>query len=281
MSAPEVGKPAGEGGDRELPDHQSGSRDGRVGPAPSRESTEQQKSTPCAETGVVTQGEPGQVPPRQQHAHGTTRGSFSEHSGQVEEIYLPEDGPAELGAYTSIADAEWAGQEARKADFQSGLVLWAYGSRDENGAVGYAVAWRKGRSWAGRKTHMGFYQAYGAECAAIARALEVAAERAKRRRLGRVLIFTDAQAAITRMTHNEPGPGQTCALQVRKAIAALREREAAIEIEIRWCPAHKGIPGNEIADGWAKQAASEPDDHGVEWLKHADKYGRCQPQRPT
>jgi len=114
----------------------------------------------------------------------------------------------------------------------------------------------------------------GGKCAAIARALEVAAELAKRRRLGRVRIFTYAQATITRMTHDEPGPGQTYALQARKAIAALREREAAIGVEICWCPAHKGIPGNEIADGWAKQAASEPDDHGVEWLKHADKYGR-------
>ena len=44
---------------------------------------------------------------------------------------------------------------------------------------------------------MGYYQeAYGAECAAIARVLAVAAERAKRRKLGRVHIFTDAQAAI-------------------------------------------------------------------------------------
>jgi len=108
--------------------------------------------------------------------------SASRYSGRVEEIYLPEGGPAELGAHASIADAEWAEQEAGKADFQPRLVLWTDGSRDENGAVGYAVAWRKGRSWEGRKTHMGFYQeAYGAECAAIARALKVAAERAKRR----------------------------------------------------------------------------------------------------
>jgi len=77
---------------------------------------------------------------------------FSEYSGRVEEIYLPEDG---LGAHTSIADTEWAEQEARKADFQPELVLWTNGLRDENGAVGYAVAWRKGGSWAGRKTHMG------------------------------------------------------------------------------------------------------------------------------
>ena len=49
---------------------------------------------------------------------------------------------------------------------------------------------------------MGYYQeAYDAECAAIARALAVAAGRAKRHKLGRVRIFTDAQAAITRMTH--------------------------------------------------------------------------------
>jgi len=60
-----------------------------------------------------------------------------------------------------------------------------------------------------------------------------AAERSKRHKLGRVRIFTDAQAAIMRMTHDEPGPGQTYALQARKAIAALREREPSVEIEIR------------------------------------------------
>jgi len=91
----------------------------------------------------------------------------------------------------------------------------------------------------------------------------VAAERSKRRKLGRVRIFTDAQAAITRMTREEPGPGHTYALQARKAIAALREREPSVEIEIRWCPAHKGIPGNEVAGGWAKQATSGQDDRGV------------------
>jgi len=189
-----------------IPDHQSGSRDGRVVPTPCGEPPEQQKSTPCAETDDVTQGEPAKSLPGCNTAMGQRMVHFSEYFGRVEEIYLPEDGPSELGANIAIAEAEWAEQEARKADFQPGLVLWTDGSRDENGPAGYAVAWREGRSWAGRKTHMGYYQeAYDAECAAIARALEVAAERAKRRRLGRVRIFTDAQAAITRMTHDEPG----------------------------------------------------------------------------
>ena len=98
-----------------------------------------------------------------------------------------------------------------------------------------------------KKLGRGPHGAYDAKCAAIARALAVTAERLKRRKLGRVRIFTDAQAAITRMTHDEHRPGQTYALQARKA---LREREPSVEIEIRWFPAHKGIPGNEIVGAW-------------------------------
>jgi len=64
------------------------------------------------------------------------------------------------------------------------------------------------------------------------------------------------------MTPDELGPGQIYALPTRMAMAALNWRAPSVEIEICWCPAHKGIPGNEVADGLAKQAASEPDDHG-------------------
>ena len=81
------------------------------------------------------------------------------------------------------------------------------------------------------------------------------------------------------MTHDEPGPGQTCAIQARQAIAILRKQEPAVEIETNWCPAHKGIPGNEVADEWAKLAANEPDDHGVEWLARA--HGTRLPERAT
>ena len=97
--------------------------------------------------------------------------------------------------------------------------------------------------------------------------------------LGKIRIFTDAQAAITRMTHDEPDPRQTYALQARQAIEDLRKREPVIKIEIRWCSTHKGVPGNEAADWWAKLAASEPDDHGVDWLALAD--GTRLPARPA
>jgi len=75
----------------------------------------------------------------------------------------------------------------------------------------------------------------------------------------RVTIFSDAQAAIKRMASDEPGRGQQYALQTRKHIATLRKARPGITIEIRWCPAHKGIAGNEKANEWAKIAAEEPD----------------------
>ena len=76
-------------------------------------------------------------------------------------------------------------------------------------------------------------------------------------------IFTDAQAAIRRMASEEPGPGQQYAIQARKHIAVLRRARPGITIEIRWCPAHKGVAGNEKTDEWAKIAAEKPSTRGV------------------
>jgi len=52
---------------------------------------------------------------------------FSDYSGRIEEIVLPEKGPTELDAVITVADAAWAEQEARKADGQPGLTLWTDG----------------------------------------------------------------------------------------------------------------------------------------------------------
>jgi ribonuclease HI len=158
--------------------------------------------------------------------------------------------------------------------------MFTDGARAGNGAAGYAVVWKSRQQWVGVKSHMAYNQeAFDAECAALARALEVAARR--RTTPERVTIFTDAQAAIRRMGSDEPAPGQKYALEGRRWIAALRESRPEVVIEIRWCPAHKGVEGNEKADEWAKLAVEEPDSRGVEWLGRADQYGRRPMPPPT
>ena len=78
---------------------------------------------------------------------------------------------------------------------------------------------RPARTWKGVKTQMGYNQeAYDAECAALARALQAASQ--WNTIPERVTLFSDAQAAIRRMVSDEPGPGQQYALQARRHIAA-------------------------------------------------------------
>jgi len=170
------------------------------------------------------------------------------YGGQTEGTVLLED-PETLDAELLQDEEEEAKAEAERA--RPGLTMFTDGSRLDNRATGYAVVWKRGLTWTGVKGHMGSNQeAYDAECAALAHALEEATRRNTTPE--RVTIFTDAQAAIRRMASDEPGPGQQYALQARKHIATLRKARPGIVIEIRWCPAHKGIAGNEKGDEWAR-----------------------------
>jgi len=187
-------------------------------------------------------------------------------AGRTESTILLEE-PETLDA--ELLQEEEAEARAEVEKDRPGLTMFTDGSRLDDGAAGCAVVWKRGLTWAGIKMHLGYNQeAYDAECAALARALESAS----RRQTGpeRVTIFTDAQATIRRMASEEPGPGQQYALQARMHIAALRRARPGVTIEIR-CPAHKGIAGNEKADEWAKIAAKEPDTRRVEWLNYSDR----------
>jgi len=179
------------------------------------------------------------------------------YGGQTERTVLLEE-PETLDA--ELLQEEEAEAKAETGRVRLGLTMFTDGSRLDNGATGYAVVWKRGLTWAGVKGHMGSNQeAYDAECAALTRALEEASRRNTTPE--RVAIFTDAQAAIRRMESDEPGPGQQYALQVRKHIATLRRARPDIVIEIRWCPAHKGVAGNEKADEWAKAVAEQSGNH--------------------
>jgi len=62
---------------------------------------------------------------------------------------------------------------------------------------------------------------------------------------------------------------------VRTLIAVLPRAQRDIVIGARWCPAHKGVTGNEKADEWVKSIAEEPDARGVEWLSYSDRAEAC------
>jgi len=177
-----------------------------------------------------------------------------------------------LQAEIVVDERKKAMEEAATA--RDGVMLWADGSSTEDGACGYAVVWRKkGEVWKGHRVHLGYNQeAYDAECATIVRALRVGRDRRKQQRISKITIFTDAQAAIKRMQTLDVGPGQIYALQARWILA-----EIDCPVEIRWCPAHEGIAGNEKADKWAKVTAGQPETHGVKWLTIDNRPRRMPP----
>jgi len=141
------------------------------------------------------------------------------YGGQTERTVLPEE--------LETCNAELLQEEEAEAKVAAegtrpGLTMFTDGSRLDGGVTGYSVVWKKGQTWARVKVHMGNNQeAYDAECAALARALELALQRNEIPK--RVTIFSDAQAVIRQMASDEPGPGQQYALQARKHIATLRQ----------------------------------------------------------
>jgi ribonuclease HI len=56
----------------------------------------------------------------------------------------------------------------------------------------------------------------------------------------------------------------------------LRRARPDITVEIRWCPAHKGVAGNAKADEWAKLTAEKPDIRGAEALPRSLAHLQCE-----
>jgi len=114
------------------------------------------------------------------------------YGGQTERAVLLEE--------LETLDAELLQEEEVEAKAPAegtrpGLTMFTDGSRLDDGATGYSVVWKTGQTLAGVKVHIGNNQeAYGAECAALARALELASQR--NRTPERVTIFSDTLAAI-------------------------------------------------------------------------------------
>ena len=66
-------------------------------------------------------------------------------------------------------------------------------------------------------------------------------------------IFTDSQAAMLRLRDDRSGPGQQMAVRGIRVAREAINRGASITIS--WVPGHAAVPGNEVADQWAVDAA--------------------------
>ena len=133
-------------------------------------------------------------------------------------------------------------------------TIWTDGSRLEDKRVGAAVAFKGDGGWRQRKIYLGRNkEVFDAEIFAIGRALEVLNEREEEGR--EYTIFSDSQAALSRILHDRTGPGQ--ALAIRAITTAREVTGRGNTLSLRWTPSHEGIEGNEQADRAAKEAAEE------------------------
>ena len=128
------------------------------------------------------------------------------------------------------------------------------GSRQEDGAVGAACVWRSPEGgWIGRRFQLSKNKGvFDAEVFAVRQALRALEQRSEHGR--EYTISVDSTSAITRVRDDTRGPGQrfgVAAIEVETRLAAAGNR-----VTIRWVPAHAGAEGNEVADQYAKDAAT-------------------------
>jgi hypothetical protein len=118
--------------------------------------------------------------------------------------------------------------------------------------VGAACVWRTQEGWTGRRFHLGTTRRCSTPRSSPSTRHSAIEQRQERGR--QYTVFVDSTSAITRVRDDDLGPGQ------RFAVAAIEVCSRIIandnSVTIRWVPAHSGATGNEVADRYAKSAAT-------------------------
>lgn len=97
---------------------------------------------------------------------------------------------------------------------------------------------------------------YMGELRGTSMALQQAHDWASTGGVSRVRLWTDNQAAIR--SYRQPGTSAGQGILLEGIELYDRLKRLGVTVEINWCPAHKGVEGNELADKAAKKAAQAP-----------------------
>jgi hypothetical protein len=73
------------------------------------------------------------------------------------------------------------------------------------------------------------------------------------------IIYADSQASIKAVINPERQSGQSIIQAILDTVEELRRQNLNISITIVWIPGHEDIPGNELVDVEAKEAAQTPE----------------------
>ena len=98
-------------------------------------------------------------------------------------------------------------------------------------------------------------EVFDAEVSAIYLALSALDQRQEGDR--QYTIFVDSSSAIARVRDDALHPGQRFAVAAIEVCSRVLSRNN--DVTIRWVPAHSGATGNEVADRYAKSAATGKD----------------------
>ena len=146
-------------------------------------------------------------------------------------------------------------QEAKRN--RVGIVLWTDGSRLDVGKVGAAVVWFDGKlnKWQEKRRFLGKNKdSFDAELWAILDALVLGIKRTRNVGPTTVTVFTDSQAAITKILDPKTRVGGDAVRSLIYQNAHII-KNAGHNVVLRWVLGHSEVPGNEKADATAKDVA--------------------------
>jgi ribonuclease HI len=171
--------------------------------------------------------------------------------------------------------------------------MFTDGSRNEKGFVGAGWCWKPteeqfsgGFTGFWDETNEGFEggfvglgqrcEVFDAELFAILRAVKDASRLREETipLLNKLTVFSDSQEALKRLARDDESPGQALAREIWKWEESLKD----VAIEYSWVPGHEGVPGNEIADIFAKRGAEIEAAHPFDtdakahWLTYSLSY---------